>query len=31
LLLDKGYDVQAMVPRASTEKFDRIESRGVHW
>jgi GDPmannose 4,6-dehydratase len=25
LLLDKGYDVHAMVRRASTEKFERIE------
>ncbi len=25
LLLEKGYDVHAMVRRASTEKFDRIE------
>src|ERR1700751_2973477 len=26
LLLDHGYDVHAMVRRASTEKFDRIEN-----
>src|ERR1700740_1320713 len=25
LLLEKGYDVHAMVRRASTEKFERIE------